>query len=150
MFRWDCVREVLTVMSFFRPIVWAAPVASSCVISGGFASPSPERWLRCSFRWLDYRNSAEAPLSATRPLQLIKNAAVCLAFNLPNFSHTTPLVSSIHRLPVAGHIAVQDSGAHPGGSEGTAPLNLSATVKCCTRMQPLRSTASGRLAPRSL
>ena len=55
---------------------------------------------------LDYCNSllAGLPASAIRPLQLIQNAAARLVFNQPKFSHTTPLLRSLHWLPVAARI----------------------------------------------
>ncbi|KAK0143403.1 hypothetical protein N1851_018475 [Merluccius polli] len=42
---------------------------------------------------LDYCNSllAGLPASAIKPLQRIQNAAARLVFNLPTFSHMTPL-----------------------------------------------------------
>ncbi|KAK3549791.1 hypothetical protein QTP86_008069 [Hemibagrus guttatus] len=44
---------------------------------------------------LDYCNSllAGLPLNAIRPLQMIQNAAARLVFNLPKFSHTTPIAA---------------------------------------------------------
>ncbi|KAI4882365.1 hypothetical protein NFI96_002889 [Prochilodus magdalenae] len=55
---------------------------------------------------LDYCNSllAGLPLRATRPLQLVQNAAARLIFNLPKFTHVTPLLRSLHWLPVAARI----------------------------------------------
>ncbi|KAL6110246.1 uncharacterized protein ACO6RY_19366 [Pungitius sinensis] len=46
---------------------------------------------------LDYCNSllAGLPATAIRPLQLIQNAAARLVFNLPKYSHTTPLSSLV-------------------------------------------------------
>ncbi|KAI5086066.1 hypothetical protein C0J45_2222, partial [Silurus meridionalis] len=43
---------------------------------------------------LDYCSSllAGLPLNAIRPLQMIQNPAARLVFNLPKFSHTTPLL----------------------------------------------------------
>ncbi|KAK5890680.1 hypothetical protein CesoFtcFv8_014174 [Champsocephalus esox] len=51
---------------------------------------------------LDYCNSllAGLPACAIRPLQLTQNAVARLVFNLPKFSHTTPLLRSLHWLPV--------------------------------------------------
>ncbi|KAJ8379879.1 hypothetical protein SKAU_G00006570 [Synaphobranchus kaupii] len=55
---------------------------------------------------LDYCNSllASLPACAILPLQLIQNAAARLVFNLPKFSHVTPLLRSLHWLPVAARI----------------------------------------------
>ncbi len=51
--------------------------------------------------------SAATSLSPIQPLQLIKNAATQLVFNLPKFSHTTLLLCSLHWLPVAAQIWFQ-------------------------------------------
>nr|UOV22681.1 interleukin 34 [Gasterosteus aculeatus] len=40
----------------------------------------------------------------SHPAELIQNAAARLVFNLPKFSHTTPLLRSLHWLPVAARI----------------------------------------------
>ncbi|KAM9561826.1 uncharacterized protein ACWYII_025626 [Salvelinus alpinus] len=55
---------------------------------------------------LDYCNSllAGLPACAIKPLQLIQNAAARLVFNLPKFSHVTPLLRSLHWLPVEARI----------------------------------------------
>ncbi|KAI4900648.1 hypothetical protein NFI96_026841 [Prochilodus magdalenae] len=55
---------------------------------------------------LEYCTSllAGLPLRAIRPLQLVQNAAARLIFNLPKFSHVTPLLRSLHWLPVAACI----------------------------------------------
>ncbi|KAI4886774.1 hypothetical protein NFI96_006694 [Prochilodus magdalenae] len=55
---------------------------------------------------LDYCNSllAGLPLWAIRPLQLVQNAAARLIFNLPKFTHVTPLLRSLHWLPVVACI----------------------------------------------
>ena len=54
---------------------------------------------------LDYCNSllAGLPPSVTKPLTRIQKSASCLHFNLPIFSHVTPL-RDLHWLPVAAHI----------------------------------------------
>ncbi|KAI4888278.1 hypothetical protein NFI96_012149 [Prochilodus magdalenae] len=51
---------------------------------------------------LDYCNSllAGLPLRVIRLLQLVQNAAARLIFNLPKFTHVTPLLRSLHWLPV--------------------------------------------------
>ncbi|KAI4872679.1 hypothetical protein NFI96_026548, partial [Prochilodus magdalenae] len=55
---------------------------------------------------LDYCSSllAGLPLRAIRPLQLVQNAAARLIFNLPKFTHVTPLLRSLHWLPVVARI----------------------------------------------
>ncbi|KAI4900229.1 hypothetical protein NFI96_026022, partial [Prochilodus magdalenae] len=55
---------------------------------------------------LDYCNSLldGLPLRAIRPLQLVQNAAARLIFNLPKFTHVTPLLRSLHWLPVVARI----------------------------------------------
>ncbi|KAI4889762.1 hypothetical protein NFI96_019377, partial [Prochilodus magdalenae] len=52
---------------------------------------------------LDYCNSLLASL-ALRTLELVQNAAARLIFNLPKFTHLTPLLRSLHWLPVAALI----------------------------------------------
>lgn len=46
---------------------------------------------------------AGSPLSMVRPPQPIQNAATQLVSKLPNFSYTTLLLCSLHRLLVAAH-----------------------------------------------
>ncbi|KAJ8390942.1 hypothetical protein AAFF_G00098620 [Aldrovandia affinis] len=55
---------------------------------------------------LDYCNSllAGLPACAIKPLQLVQNAAARLVFNQPKFTHITPLLSSLHWLPIAARI----------------------------------------------
>ncbi|KAJ8386065.1 hypothetical protein AAFF_G00177540 [Aldrovandia affinis] len=55
---------------------------------------------------LDYCNSllAGLPACAIKPLQLVQNAAARLVFNQPKFTHVTPLLSSLHWLPIAACI----------------------------------------------
>jgi hypothetical protein len=41
---------------------------------------------------------ADLPACAIKPIQLIQNAAFRLVFNLPKFSHVTPLLRTLHCL----------------------------------------------------
>ncbi len=55
---------------------------------------------------LDYCNAllAGIPTCAIRPLQMIQNAATHLVFNEPKRAHVTPLLISLHWLPVVARI----------------------------------------------
>ncbi|CAM4732934.1 unnamed protein product [Leuciscus chuanchicus] len=55
---------------------------------------------------LDYCNAllAGLPSCATKPLQMIQNAAARLVFNEPKRAHVTPLFISLHWLPLAARI----------------------------------------------
>ncbi|KAM9568065.1 uncharacterized protein ACWYII_036094 [Salvelinus alpinus] len=72
---------------------------------------------------LDYCNSllAGLPACAIKPLQLIQNAAARLVFNLPKFSHVTPLLRSLHWLPVEARIRYKTMVLAYGAVRGTAP-----------------------------
>jgi len=58
---------------------------------------------------LDYCNYllAGLPVSVIKPLQCIQNAAACLVFNLPKFSHVTHLFHNLHWLPVIAPIRLK-------------------------------------------
>ena len=101
---------------------------------------------------LDYCNSllAGAPASATRPLQLVQNAAARLVFNRPKFSHTTSLLCSLHWLLVAAHIRFKTLVLAYRAVKGSAPSYLQPLVKPYTPARALRSATSGRLLPPSL
>jgi len=96
-------------------------------------------------RFLDDCNSllAGLPAKAIQPLQLIQNAATQLVFNLPKFTHTTPLLRSLHWLPVASRIrfktlvlayrAANGSGhLHPGHGQALQPQHVHSA-----RQQPI-------------
>ncbi|KAK6312625.1 hypothetical protein J4Q44_G00182890 [Coregonus suidteri] len=98
---------------------------------------------------LDYCNSllAGLPACAIKPLQLIQNAAARLVFNLPKFSHVTPLLRTLHWLPVEARICYKTMVLAYGAVRGTAPPYLQALISPYTQTRALRSSTSGLLAP---
>ncbi|KAK3560622.1 hypothetical protein QTP86_012584 [Hemibagrus guttatus] len=90
------------------------------------------------------------PLNAILPLQMIQNAAAPLVFNLPKFSHTTPLLRSLHWLPVAAHIRFKTLMLAYKAKNGPAPSYHKALVTPRTAPRSLRSTSTARLVPPSL
>ncbi|KAI4873412.1 hypothetical protein NFI96_016658 [Prochilodus magdalenae] len=80
---------------------------------------------------LDYCNSllAGLPLRAIRPLQLVQNTAARLIFNLPKFTHVTPLLRSLHWLPVVARIRSKTLMLAYKAKLGPAPPYLMAMVK---------------------
>ncbi|XP_049319645.1 uncharacterized protein LOC111194633 [Astyanax mexicanus] len=101
---------------------------------------------------LDYCNSllAGLPLRATKPLQLIQNAAARLVFNLPKFSHVTPLLRFLHWLPVAARIRFKTLTLAYKAKNGPAPSYLMAMVKARSAPRALRASSTARLEPPSL
>ncbi|KAK3546610.1 hypothetical protein QTP70_030645, partial [Hemibagrus guttatus] len=99
---------------------------------------------------LDYCNSLMAglPLNAIRPLQMIQNAAARVVFNLPKFSHTTPLLRSLHWLPVAACIRFKTLMLAYKAKNG--PSYLKALITPRTAPRSLRPTSTARLVPPSL
>ncbi|XP_055746967.1 uncharacterized protein LOC129829313 [Salvelinus fontinalis] len=89
---------------------------------------------------LDYCNSllAGLPACAIKPLQLIQNAAARLVFNLPKFSHVTPLLRSLHWLPVEARIRYKTMVLAYGAVRGTAPQYLQALIRPYTQTRALQ------------
>ncbi|KAK3545145.1 hypothetical protein QTP70_001466 [Hemibagrus guttatus] len=81
---------------------------------------------------------------------MIQNAAARLVFNLPKFSHTTPLLRSLHWLPVAARIRFKTLMLAYKAKNGPAPSYLKALVTSRTAPRLLRSTSTARLVPPSL
>ena len=98
---------------------------------------------------LDYCNSllAGLPASAIRPLQLIQNAAARLIFNIPKYTHTTPLLTDLQWLPVIARIKFKTLVLAYQAVKGSAPAYIQQLIRPYTPARPLRSATSGRLAP---
>ncbi|KAI4877778.1 hypothetical protein NFI96_033001 [Prochilodus magdalenae] len=94
---------------------------------------------------LEYCNSllAGLPLWATRTLQLLQNAAARLIFNLPKFTHVTPLLRSLHWLPVVARIRFKTLMLAYKAKNGPAPPYLMAMVKSRAVPRALRASNGG-------
>ncbi|XP_053085743.1 uncharacterized protein LOC128317534 [Pangasianodon hypophthalmus] len=101
---------------------------------------------------LDYCNAllAGLPLCTICPPQLIQNATARLVFNLPKVSHTTPLLRSLHWLPVAARIRFKTLMLAYKAKNGPAPTYLRALITPRTAPRSLRSSSTARLVPPSL
>ena len=101
---------------------------------------------------LDYCNSllAGLPATAIRPLQLIQNAAARLFFNLPKFTHITPLLRSLHWLPVAARIRFKTLALAYHAANGSGPVYIQDMVKRYTPARSLRSASANWLVAPSL
>ncbi|KAI5103505.1 gastrula zinc finger protein XlCGF28.1-like [Silurus meridionalis] len=90
-------------------------------------------------------HAAWSSLNAIRPLQIIQNAAARLLFNLPKFSHTTPLLRSLHWLPVAARIRFKTLMLASKAKNGPAPsyLNDHHISHCTTLSEILQHCSTG-------
>lgn len=96
---------------------------------------------------LDYCNSLLAGLPACtfKPLQMIQNAAARLVFNLPKSAHVTPLLISLHWLPIAARIKFKALLLAYKSMTNTAPSYLEPLIQVYTPSRPLRSASERRL-----
>ncbi|KAI4902462.1 hypothetical protein NFI96_001843 [Prochilodus magdalenae] len=89
--------------------------------------------------------AAEPP---ERCLQLVQNAAARLIFNLPKFTHVTPLPRSLHWLHVVARIRFKTLML--AYKNGPVPSYLMAMVKSRAVPRALRASSTARLEPPSL
>ena len=90
---------------------------------------------------IDYCNSLLAGLPACtfKPLQMIQNAAARLVFNLPKTAHVTPLLISLHWLPVAARTKFKALLLAYKTVTKMAPAYLDSLIQVYTPSRPLRS-----------
>ena len=98
---------------------------------------------------LHYCNALLAGLLALviRLLQFIQNAAARLIFNVPKYTHTTPLLTDLHWLPVIARIKFNSLVLAYQTVKGSAPSYIQQLIRPYTPARPLRSATSGHLAP---
>ena len=90
---------------------------------------------------IDYCNSLLAGLPACtfKPLQMIQNAAARLVFNQPKTAHVTPLLKTLHWLPVAARIKFKTLTFAFKAATKTAPTYLNSLIQVYTPSRSLRS-----------
>ena len=98
---------------------------------------------------IDYCNSVLAGLPACtfKPLQMIQNAAARLVFNQPKTAHVTPLLISLHWLPVAARIKFKTLTLAYKTATKTAPAYLNSLIQVYTPSRSLRSANERPLVP---
>ncbi|XP_051501623.1 uncharacterized protein LOC127410406 [Myxocyprinus asiaticus] len=96
---------------------------------------------------LDYGNAliAGLPACAIRPLQMIQNAAARLVFNEPKRVHVTPLLVSLHWLPVDACIKFKALMLAYRTFTGSAPAYLKSFMQSYTPNRSMRSAKQRRL-----
>ena len=101
---------------------------------------------------LDYCNSllTGLPACALKPLQLIQNAAARLVFNQPKFSHVTPLLRSLHWLPVVARAEFKTLLLAFKATKGMAPPYLTSLIAPYKPSRALRSADAGKLVVQPL
>ncbi len=96
---------------------------------------------------LDYCNAllAGLPSNAIKPLQMIQNAAARQVFNEPKRAHVTPLLISLHWLPVAARIKFKTLMLAYRTTTGSAPAYFHSLMTIYIPSRSLRSTSERRL-----
>ncbi|CAM4660290.1 unnamed protein product [Leuciscus chuanchicus] len=96
---------------------------------------------------LDYCNAllAGLPACATKPLQMIQNAAARLVFNEPKRAHVTPLFTSLHWLPLAARIKFKALTLAYRTITGSAPSYFHSLLRVYIPTRHLRSVNERRL-----
>lgn len=87
------------------------------------------------------------PLSTSRPLQVIQNAAAQLFFHLLKFSHFTPWLHSLHWLPVAALIRFNTLMLASKAKNGSSPPYLIALTKPYAAPGSRWSSSTAQLVP---
>ncbi|KAK1792541.1 hypothetical protein P4O66_012475, partial [Electrophorus voltai] len=123
-------------VSFENSLVSPTKAAHSSFLTyEGFNLFFPRKLPRCLrslvISKLDYCNSllAGLPLRAIKPLQLVQNAAARLVFNLPKCTNVTPLLRSLHWLPVAARIRFKTLMHAYKSKNGPAPSYMRSMIK---------------------
>ena len=80
---------------------------------------------------------------------MIQNAAARLVFNQPKRAHVTPLLISLHWLPVAARIKFKTLMLAYRAATKSAPVYLDSLIQVYTPLRPLRSANERRLVPPS-
>ncbi|KAK3554730.1 hypothetical protein QTP70_033143, partial [Hemibagrus guttatus] len=120
------------------------------VVESPFGCSLPEHMTVSAVKTVLKSRGLPLPLNTICPLQMIQNAAARLVFNLPKFSHTTPLLRSLHWLPVAARIRFKTLILAYKAKNGPAPPYLKALITPRTAPRSLRSSSTARLVPPSL
>jgi len=96
---------------------------------------------------LDYCNAllAGLPSCATKPQQMIQNAAARLVCNEPKKAHVTPLLISMHWLPLTAHIKFKALTLAYRLTTGSAPSYLHSLLRVYIPTRSLRSINEQRL-----
>ena len=114
-----------------------------------YLSADATKTLVCAFvlSRIDYCNSllAGLPLYLLHKLQRIQNNAARLVLRCSKFEHVTPLLHSLHWLPISDRINYKLATLSFSVVSGTAPDYLSDLLHLYTPSRPLRSSSDTRI-----